>query len=296
MTAQLVEELQSLLPDYGRINEFVAKLRGATLSGIMEYGCFRWVNRDDVSALPPTITDSSLGLALREVRSELGLRSSGPPKSPMRRLDGRAVEFCVVECEQDIVQEDWELFLLRFERAAKDGGFTKKVAACLHAALNEMAENAVIHANAPTGALVGYEVSEGEARFSVADVGIGVLESLRTCPDYAAISFHNEALKMALRDGITRYGQGHGGLGFRQVFKALAEQWGYLRFRSGEGCITMDGRGLDFDTGIESYPPSMPGFQLSVCCRTSAQPTFAPHQIGGAAKKSPVPLDSGPRM
>jgi hypothetical protein len=194
----------------------------------------------------------------------------------MRRLDGRPVEFCVVECEQDIDQEDWELFLLRFERAARDSGFTKKVAACLHAAFHEMAENAVIHANAPTGALAGYEVSEGVAQFSVADVGIGVLASLKTCHEYAALSFHNEAIKMALRDGVTRYGQGRGGFGFRQVFKALAEQWGYLRFRSSEGCITMDGRGLDFDTGLESYPPPMPGFQLSVCCRTSEHPAQHP--------------------
>jgi anti-sigma regulatory factor (Ser/Thr protein kinase) len=276
LTVQLVEELQNLLPDYERINEFVSQLQSATLPGIMEFGCFRWANGGHISPLPAAIAESPIGLALREIRSGLGVRSSGPPKSPMRRLNGQPVEFHVVECEQDIDQEEWGLFLLRFERSAKDNGFPAKVASRLHAALHEMAENAVIHANASMGALVGYEVTDGVAQFCVADVGIGVLESLRTCSDYTNLSLHNEAIKMALRDGISRYGQGRGGFGFRQVFKALAEQWGYLRFRSGEGCITMDGRDLDSDTGIESYPPPMPGFQLSVCCQTSESKTKTP--------------------
>lgn len=269
LTVHLVEELQSLLPDHGRINQVVSQLQTATLPGIIEFGCFRWAIGDHIVPLPAAIVESPIGLALREVRSELGLRFSGPPRSPMRRLNGYSIEFFVVECEGDISQEDWELFMLRFERSARDAGFATKVASRLPAALHEMVENTIIHSNASTGALVGYEVNDGVAQFCVADVGIGVLASLRTCPDYAHLSLHNEAIKMALRDGISRYGRGRGGLGFRQVFKALAEQWGYLRFRSGAGCVTMDGRGIDTDAGVESYPPPMPGFQISVCCHIS---------------------------
>ena len=276
LTVQLVEELQRILPDYERIRAIVSQLRGATLSGIVEYGCLRWIMRDCVPPLPPAIGESSLGLALREVRSELGLRSSGPPKSPMRRLDGQPVEFYIVESEQDLEQDEWNLFLLRFERAAKDCGFSAQAAARLYAALHAMAENTVIHADAPIGAVVGYQAVDGTAQFCVGDVGIGVLASLRTCPDYSSLSLHNDAIKTALRDGTSRFGRGEGGFGFRQVFKALAEQWGYLRFRSGEGCITMDGTGLDSDAGIESYPPPIPGFQVSVCCRSSEKPPGDP--------------------
>jgi len=276
LTVQLVEELQGIVPDRGRIEAIVSGLRGATLPGIVEYGCLRWANRDYIPPLPSAIAESSLGLAMREVRSELGLRSSGPPKSPMRRLDEQPVEFHVVESEEDLEQEELSLFLLRFERSAKGAGFSAQAAARLHAALHAMAENAVIHANAPIGALVGYRIADGLAQFCVGDVGIGVLASLRTCPDYAGLSLHNEAIKMALRDGTSRFGHGQGGFGFRQVFKALAEQWGYLRFRSGEGCITMDGTGLDSDTGVESYTPLMPGFQVSVCCRVSENAPVSP--------------------
>lgn len=276
LTVGLVEELQSLLPDHGRISAIVTELHDATLPGIIEYGCLRWTHGNLIPPLPSVVADSPVGLALREVRSELGLRSSGPPQSPMRRLDGRAVEFFVVESEQDFDQQEWNLFLIRFERAARASSFSAKAAARLHAALHEMAENAVIHANAPIGALVGCTVVDGVAQFCVGNVGIGVLASLRTCPDYAHLSLHNEAIKMALRDGTSRYGMGRGGFGFRQVFKALAEQWGYLRFRSGEGCVTMDGTGLDVDAGVESYPPLLPGFQVSVCCRASTRPPADP--------------------
>ena len=60
-----------------------------------------------------------------------------------------------------------------------------------------------------------------------------------------------------------------GGFGFHQVFKSLAAQWGQLRFRSGEGCIRMDGTGLDADRGEERDLPYLGGFQVAVCCRAA---------------------------
>ena len=107
-----------------------------------------------------------------------------------------------------------------------------------------MAENAVIHAEAPTASLVGYQVLSGVALFSVVDVGIGVLSSLRSHSAYTHLQLHNDAIRAALHDGTSRFGPNIRGLGFHQVFKALSEQWGFLRFRSGHGCITLTGREL----------------------------------------------------
>jgi hypothetical protein len=101
------------------------------------------------------------------------------------------------------------------------------------------------------------------------DVGRGVLTSLRSNPAYQHLQADKDAIREALHDGVSRYGPNRGGLGFRQVFKALLDQWGYLRFRSGNGSITMDGSDLDADKGEARYPPSLPGFQVTVCCRTS---------------------------
>ena len=44
---------------------------------------------------------------------------------------------------------------------------------------------------------------------------------------------------------MSRYGPDQGGSGFNNVFKALAAISGTLRFRSGEGCVTMDGTGFE---------------------------------------------------
>ena len=132
-----------------------------------------------------------------------------------------------------------------------------------------MADNAVIHAQTDTPALVGYRVMEGFAQFCVADVGIGVLNSLRACPDFSSLRFDHEAIKEALRDGVSRFGRNRGGMGFREIFRSLAAQWGLLRFRSGEGCITMDGTDLNADHCSEDFVPRLPGFQVTVSCRTS---------------------------
>jgi hypothetical protein len=120
------------------------------------------------------------------------------------------------------------------------------------------------------GILVGYAVEESMAVFSVADVGIGILTSLRSHPAYERIHLHKDAIRAALHDGTSRFGPNTRGLGFRQIFKALAAQWGYLRFRSGNGCVTLNGQALDADQGEETFPPDLPGFQVTVCCRTVA--------------------------
>jgi hypothetical protein len=119
--------------------------------------------------------------------------------------------------------------------------------------------------------LIGYEVRGHVAQFCVVDVGRGVLESLRENPAYSDITVHSDAIKMALHTGVSRVvGQNRRGFGFNTVFKALTEQWGQLRFRSGEGVITMNGMGLDADQGQERDLPYLSGFQVAVACRTSA--------------------------
>jgi len=276
LTVQLVEELQHLLPDVDRIADVVGGLQQATLAGLMEYGCLRWANGDCYPQLPPAITRSKLGMALEEVRTALGLRMSGPPKPPLRRADVQPAEFHIIETETDLLSPDWDQFVLRYDRSTRSVGFSPASAGLLQAALCEMADNAILHSDSPLEALVGYRVMEGVSQFCVVDVGIGVLRSLTGCGDYRHLQIHNDAIKLALKDGISRRGTRRGGFGFRQVFKAIVSQWGVLRFRSGEGCISMDGYDLDCDQGVESYPPFLPGFQVSVCCKARNRKRLEP--------------------
>ena len=205
-----------------------------------------------------------------DVLSELGLRSTGKPKASVMRFDTRPIEFHLVPPETHFNEDlEWSNFCHRFELAAREVGFSKDAAINLHSALFEMAENAVIHSRTPVAPLVGYEVGSKRAMFTVADVGIGVLESLRSIRQYASLTEDVDAIQLAMQNGVTSRQDGSGGTGFNSVFKALAEQWGHLRFRSGNGCITMDGTHLQANKCRRHFPLPMRGFQVSVCCHAN---------------------------
>jgi anti-sigma regulatory factor (Ser/Thr protein kinase) len=268
LTCDLVEELQQAAEAGKPIDQFVNSVEAATLPGLLEYGCARW-HCPSLPPVPASVSDSPLGRALAEVRSELGLRANGERNPPSRTITPESQEFFVLEGDEPTTHRDWQEFLVRFRQSAKSVGFSQEKAQGVAAALGEMADNATLHARSRVGALVGYQVVDGAAIFCVADVGIGVLASLRVNDAYRDLRTHAEALRMALQDGATRYGPGMGGFGFRRVFKALAAMWGTLRFRSGEGCVTMDGTDCDADRGEELFVVNRPGFQVTICCRSS---------------------------
>ena len=194
----------------------------------------------------------------------------GRPKPKVRAISVLAAEFMTIESDYFLIGEDWQLYLTRFSRAAKSVGLPKREADLLGVALNEMAENTAIHSQSPVPGLAGYHVAPGSAQFCVADVGVGILGSLRNCSVYQTVKTHREAIRLALHDGVSRFGPHQGGFGFGRVFKALVANWGDVRFRSGEACLTMSGVDLDADQGTEHFPPPLPGFQVSVTCRVRA--------------------------
>src|SRR5581483_2382217 len=271
LTCDYVEQLQQAAGAGRPVDSFVQALENATLPGILEYGSAKW-HCQGLAPLPAQIFSSPLGQSLQEVRSELGLRTTGGQKIPPRTMTVHAYEFYVLEgTSSPTTEQCWGEFLVRFRQSAKSVGFDPQQAIGIAAALGEMADNATIHAHAPVGVLVGYQVVNGAAVCCVADVGIGVLASLKTNATYQNLRNHREAVRMALQKGVSCLGPG-GGNGFHKVFKALAAMSGTLRFRSGEGCVMMDGTGLEADKGEETYVLFRPGFQVTICCRTSKRP------------------------
>ncbi len=268
LTTEVVEELQQASTACQPVDRFVESLEHATLPGLVEYGCIRY-QFPLLPALPSRILASPIGRALGEVRSAFGLRTSGRQKAPPRTITPNAHEFIVLEGESPTTEQDWEEYLLRFRQSAKNVGFEIAKATGIAAALGEMADNATLHSNAPVGVLVAYQVVDGACVCCVADVGDGVLKSLTSHAAYRHLRTHKDAIRLAMQRGVTRYGPGHGGTGFHNVFKALTAMSGTLRFRSGEGCVTMDGTDLDADNGIERFVPFRHGFQVTICCRLS---------------------------
>src|ERR1019366_226443 len=214
--------------------------------------------------------------------SRLGLHNSLNRIKKPARVGTRTAEFISISTQDELESESpdhsptpWQLYAIRFSRSAQAAGFNATVANGLVAALYEMARNALEHAESPCPALVGFQAENGVALFCVADLGRGVLASLRTSTDYAHLMKHDEAIQTALQEGATRYGRRsdgspESGLGFRQVFRALPDFNGHLRFRSGDCCLEM--RGNDFGPNLGEFRglPVLPGFQVTVCCRTRA--------------------------
>jgi hypothetical protein len=271
LTIELVESLQQLQRKDKPLLDIVSNLQSATLPAIVEYGCLRWSRPEQFPALSDSVAKTPLARALSEVRSEVGLRRDGREKPPVRSLELRQAEFHTLQQGIDLDDDvEWLNYEQRFERAAQGVGFSNKAAANLHSALFEMAENAILHSQTPVAPLVGYQVASGLAMFVVADVGIGILASLRTNPKYVKLPNDVGAIQLALQTGVTCRRDEFGGLGFNSVFKALAEQWGKLRFRSGNGCITLDGLDLGTDKSRRHRPLPIAGFQVTVCCRATA--------------------------
>lgn len=264
----LVESLQRAI-QRGRSVSSVDRLESPTIAGLLEYHCLRTIYPAFDLRLSQTIRNSVQARALEAI----GFLDHAEPLTTWRSTATRTlavqnVEFAALPIDESLLGNvEWESFFGRFERSVRSVGFSPKSALEFHSAFKEMAENSIVHSQARIPCLMGYAVLEGNAQFTVADVGIGVKASLAQNPLYAQLSSDVEAIQHALKLGVTSGVGGAGGYGFQSVFKALAEQWGELRFRSGNGCIAMDGTAIDADHCTRSFPPPLPGFQVSVCCR-----------------------------
>ncbi len=249
-----------------RVVETVARMNDSTLPGLVEYLCLRRSLSDTLPLpeLPDAVVRSVVGSALERVVCPFGLRTTGR-STPNTQVNPRDAEFFVLHMEDDYKGHYYGLFETRWARAAEVVGLRGKQAA-MQLAMTAMVENGLLHAESDLGILVGYRMLTHAVLFTVADLGRGVLGSLRSNGQYAHLSHHRDALRLALQDGVSRLGAGNG-FGFRQLFRALASESGTIRFRTGDACVTMDGQDFDADLGEETFPDPMPGFQVTMCCR-----------------------------
>jgi anti-sigma regulatory factor (Ser/Thr protein kinase) len=278
LTAEQVEHIQWAVLRNRPVSGFVSDLRHATLPALLEYGCLRAnLGLTAIPPLPAAIAESALGQSLAEIPSHLGLHNSPNGNRKPNRIDTCTAEFFSISTEDELGSDrsddqpkPWQLYAIRFSRSAQAAGFSKTVADGLMGALYEMTRNALEHAESSHPALVGYQAEGGMALFCVVDVGRGILASLRGCKDYSHLTTHDGAISTALQEGTSRHGYRNGGLGFREVFRALTDFNGHLRFRSGDCCLEMLGNDCGPNRGESRGLPVIPGFQVSVCCRTRA--------------------------
>ena len=134
------------------------------------------------------------------------------------------------------------------------------------AAIQELEGNIHEHSEAISTGVLVFRATNGVFEFVVADHGIGLLRSLQSSPMYADLDDHGIALRIALTDGVTRYNDPLRGHGFRPIFQGLTDLYGYLRFRTGDHAIVMDGTNPALATAQVSQKTRMGGFLASVRC------------------------------
>ena len=145
----------------------------------------------------------------------------------------------------------------------KDYRLRERAAIC--ATLSEICSNAVEHGHSPFGAYAAVQayqhiVSGGRGRgeeviVAIADGGVGVRETLSKNPKYAEFTTtDNDALRHALKMGVSGTGEiGRGG-GLAVVGQIAARAGGSLSLRSGSGRVTFYG-----DRTNSRNVPSFPG-------------------------------------
>ena len=172
----------------------------------------------------------------------------------------------VAELQRD--EFAWTNFTIRAKRAATAAGFSDEYSGQLIAAIGEFYGNVEEHSQRTDTGYIVFSAQRGLFEFVVADAGIGVLHSLQSNPDYAALNDSGSALENALSEGVSRhYKEAGHGLGFRPLFVGLANISRFMRFRSGDHSrelTRMDDGSIIAGTSQKSQ---LNGFSCSVLCQ-----------------------------
>lgn len=168
----------------------------------------------------------------------------------------------------------WQLWASRADQAALAAGFPARIAGEIVGALGELQDNVFRHSEAAPTGLVAFAARRGAFEVVVSDGGIGVLASLRSHPDYTRIEDAGAALKVAVANGESRFGRDSGcGFGMGQMFRALANHDGDLRFRSDDHALEVRGHSPSLQGRVQlRQKAALPGLTVSVVCRPASVP------------------------
>ena len=161
--------------------------------------------------------------------------------------------------------KEWISFGVAAQRAAVRAGFGRVVAAQFVAVLGELHSNVLEHSGSASSGVVAFQARDGTFELIAVDGGMGILSSLRSNRAYARLSDSGEALLLALAEGISRFGEDTSrGYGFRPLFVGLANLNSFMRFRSGDHALVIDGRNPALKAARTAQKPDIAGFVVSV--------------------------------
>jgi hypothetical protein len=158
-------------------------------------------------------------------------------------------------------------FFIPTKRSARAAGIDGRTASQLAAAVGELLSNIIEHSEASHTGLAAFEAMDGCFEFVAADQGVGALTSLRCNSRFTTLTTDREALPLVLEHGCSRHDDPGRGAGFDDMFRGLANHSGYLRFRSGDAAVLIDGASPGLVNRKVKKKSHLKGFLASVACR-----------------------------
>jgi hypothetical protein len=253
---------------WSRVGEL--RFTSATLTGIVELGRASFhdgngacQNADICLTNVPTARQ-----ALREVVAMFG--GEFDVARPQTHLfSAPRWELWLVRGSTCIESNEFGLFANRFQRSLAQAGFGLRFPYALSQALIEMTENVVRHSAgknaAPALGVVGFHVVNGAMNYVVADLGRGVLQSLKENQQWRTLTTEAEALVAAAKDGATRLPEQTAGDGFRVAFQGFLDREGVLAMRSGDGLVRLHGNMNGREAEVSNASP-LPGLRVAGQC------------------------------
>lgn len=242
-----------LLPDEPRV----------TLAAAVELACTIAAGGAERAALGVAAERWFGGLSLWRAMNDWLVEGARPTR-PANAMSSPISELWPIENADDVAGTDWVLFQDRFRRAATHHGFSSSLGAALSRALAEMADNVHQHAGGARGLAV-FHFDDRRVAWCVADIGQGMLDSLRSSARWAHLGSARDALRAVWYDGATRRPEARSGDGFRQVERSLAALNGRLRFRTGDDVLELVGAGGALRPTARTTP-ALPGLQIAATC------------------------------
>jgi len=245
----------------------VAGKPSITLAGAVELACTIAASDTDRSMLAEAAARWFGELTLWRHMTSWLIDGSRPPR-PSDSTSAPLAELWAIDSEEDVAGTEWALFQDRFRRTATQHGFSSSLGAALSRALAEMADNIYQHSNDARGFAV-FHFAEKRVSWCVADVGQGVLSSLRESERWVHLKDAREALSAIWTHGATSRPGAQSGDGFRQVERSLAALSGHLRVRSGDAVLELAGASSGVLTPTLRTNPLLRGLQIGATCGLS---------------------------
>jgi hypothetical protein len=157
------------------------------------------------------------------------------------------------------------------QEASERAGFSRQTSNGIIGAVQELVSNVDEHSRDSESGVVAFAGTSSHFEFSVSDLGIGVLASLRSNPEHVSVSDDGKALELSIRDGVSSIPNSGRGYGISYLFRALVGVSGFVRFRSGRSALHLEGE----ISGERIRPtlldrPAHNGLTITAICRPSA--------------------------